>query len=117
LIKKIKKNYKKEDLKLIKKLLIINSWWDSLDTIAKNILCEYLLEHPAETKKVMDRFSNSDNIWLNRSAILFQLTYKEKLILTCCNLNIKNIKIPPNFSSKKPLAGHCENMQKQIPKP
>ena len=58
--------------------MLNNSWWDSVDTIAKYILGEYLLEFPLETKKVIERFSNSENMWLNRSAILFQLGYKEK---------------------------------------
>ena len=78
LMKQLKNNYKKEDILLIEKLIITNSWWDSVDTIAKNILGEYLLEYPLETKKVMERFSNSDNMWLNRSTILFQLGYKQK---------------------------------------
>ena len=78
MIKQLKKNYKKEDIQLIEKLLTTNSWWDSVDTIAKNILGEYLLDFPLETKKVMEYFSNSNNMWLNRSAILFQLGYKEK---------------------------------------
>ncbi|WP_395051341.1 DNA alkylation repair protein [Flavobacterium sp.] len=78
LIKQLQGNYKIEDIQLIEKLLITNSWWDSVDTIAKNILGEYLLEYPLEIKKVIERFSNSENIWLNRSAILFQLGYKGK---------------------------------------
>lgn len=78
LIKELKRNYGKEDIQLIEKLIITKSWWDSVDTIAKNILGDYLLEHPLETEKVIERFSNSDNIWLNRSAILFQLGYKQK---------------------------------------
>ena len=78
LIKECKGNYKKEDIKWIEKLISNNSWWDSVDTIAKNILGQYLLEFPLETKKVIERFSNSTNMWLNRSAILFQLGYKEK---------------------------------------
>lgn len=78
LIKELKKNYKKEDIQLIEKMIITNSWWDSLDTIAKYLLGDYLLEHPLETEKVIERFSNSENMWLNRSAILFQLGYKEK---------------------------------------
>jgi 3-methyladenine DNA glycosylase AlkD len=77
-IKQLKGNYKKEDIQLIEKLIITNSWWDSVDTIAKNILGDYLLEYPLETEKVIERFSNSDNTWLNRSAILFQLSYKGK---------------------------------------
>lgn len=78
LIKECKGNYKKEDIKWIEKLMLNNSWWDSVDTIAKYILGEYLLEFPLETKKVIERFSNSENMWLNRSAILFQLGYKQK---------------------------------------
>ena len=77
-MKQLKRNYKKEDIQLIEKLIITNSWWDSVDTIAKNILGEYLLEYPLETKKVIERFSNSENMWLKRSAILFQLGYKQK---------------------------------------
>ena len=78
LIKQLEGNYKKDDILLIEKLLITNSWWDSVDTIAKNILGEYLLEFPLETEKVIGRFSNSENMWINRSAILFQLGYKGK---------------------------------------
>ena len=78
IIKQLKGKYKKDDIKLIEKLLITNSWWDSVDTIAKNILGKYLIEYPLETEKVIQRFSNSENMWLNRSAILFQLGYKQK---------------------------------------
>ncbi|KIA86215.1 DNA alkylation repair protein [Flavobacterium sp. AED] len=78
LIKELKVNYKKEDIQLIEKLIGNNSWWDSVDTISKYILGEYLLEFPLETKNVIERFSKSENMWLNRSAILFQLNYKQK---------------------------------------
>ena len=78
LIKNLKKNYQLHDIKLIEKLLTTNSWWDSVDTIAKYLLGEYLIVFPSETTKVIARFSNSDNRWLNRSAILFQLSYKQK---------------------------------------
>jgi 3-methyladenine DNA glycosylase AlkD len=78
LIKELKGNYKKEDIQLIEKLITTNSWWDSVDTIAKYILGEYLLEFPLESKNVIGRFSKSENMWLNRSAILFQLGYKQK---------------------------------------
>jgi 3-methyladenine DNA glycosylase AlkD len=78
LIKELKGNYKKEDIHLIEKLITSNSWWDSVDTIAKYILGEYLVDFPLETKNVIERFSNSDNMWLNRSIILFQLGYKQK---------------------------------------
>ena len=78
LVKESMKNFAIEDIKLIEKLIITNSWWDSVDTIAKYLLGGYLKQFPLETLKVIERFSNSKNMWLNRSAILFQLSYKEK---------------------------------------
>lgn len=78
LTKELKNNYEKDDIHLVEKLIITNSWWDSVDTIAKYILGQYLFEHSLETENVIERFSNSENMWLNRSAILFQLGYKQK---------------------------------------
>lgn len=78
LIKEFKKNYVLEDIQLIENLLITNSWWDSVDVIAKYLVGGYLQQFPKETFKVIEHFSNSKNMWLNRSAILFQLSYKEK---------------------------------------
>lgn len=62
---------------MIEKLITTNSWWDCEDSIAKNILGQYLLKHPNEIFDVIERFSNSNSIWLNRSAIVFQLGYKK----------------------------------------
>ncbi|WP_310025687.1 DNA alkylation repair protein [Flavobacterium arsenatis] len=78
LMKELKKKYQKEDISLIEFLIVTNSWWDSVDVIAKYLLGEYLIQFPDETEKVIEKFSNSENMWLNRSAILFQLGYKQK---------------------------------------
>jgi 3-methyladenine DNA glycosylase AlkD len=76
LIKNLKNNYVIEDIVWIEKLLITNSWWDSVDTISKYILGSYLKQFPTEIATVVQRFSNAENMWLNRSVILFQLGYK-----------------------------------------
>jgi 3-methyladenine DNA glycosylase AlkD len=46
IMKYLKKKYQKEDIELIEKILVTNSCWDSVDTIAKNILGQYLIEFP-----------------------------------------------------------------------
>lgn len=78
LTKNLRKNYRKDDNCLIEKILTTHSWWDSVDTIAKFILGQYLTEHPEQIRSVIGQFSDSKNMWLNRSAILFQLGYKQK---------------------------------------
>lgn len=77
LIKELKKKFRKEDINLIEYLLVTHSWWDTVDVIAKYLLGGYLQQYPEETFNVINRFSSSDNMWLNRAAILFQLSYKK----------------------------------------
>lgn len=72
----LKKKYSENDIVLIEKLIITNSWWDSVDFIAKQILGEYLLQFPSATETVISKFSNSNNMWLQRCSIIFQLGYK-----------------------------------------
>lgn len=74
--KYLKKSYIKNDIDLIETLITENSWWDTVDFIAKQILGKYLLVFPEEVSNVISKFSSSKNMWLNRSAILFQLGYK-----------------------------------------
>ncbi|HLP63031.1 DNA alkylation repair protein [Flavobacterium sp.] len=76
IIKEIKKKYVVNDIQLIEKMLITHSWWDSVDTLAKYALGHYLLQFPEKKLEVIESFSNSENMWLNRSAIIFQLDYK-----------------------------------------
>lgn len=78
LMKELKKKCQKQDISLIEYLITTHSWWDSVDVIAKYLLGEYLMQFPDETEKVIQKCSDSENMWLNRSAILFQLGYKEK---------------------------------------
>lgn len=64
-----------EDGAFLEMLLITNSWWDSVDSIASNILGAYVKKFPAEGFKLMEHWSNSGNIWLMRSTLIFQLKF------------------------------------------
>jgi 3-methyladenine DNA glycosylase AlkD len=74
----LKNKYALKDIQLIQKLITTYSWWDTVDFIAKHILGNYLLKYPTQTQSIISNFSNHNNMWLNRSAILFQLGYKDK---------------------------------------
>ncbi len=75
--KQLRKKYLETDIDLIEKLISNNSWWDTVDFIAKQILGGYLLLYPNNIKPTISKFSKSQNIWLNRSTIIFQLGYKD----------------------------------------
>lgn len=77
-INNFKNNCQINDIALIEKLITTHSWWDSVDVISKYLLGTYLQKFPLETDKNVLHYSNSENLWLNRSAILFQLGYKKE---------------------------------------
>ena len=84
----IKKDVKETDIHLIKNLIITNSWWDTVDLIASHLLGKYLFKFPEKTNEIIENFSNSENMWLNRSTLIFQLFYKtnvnEELLFALC---------------------------------
>jgi 3-methyladenine DNA glycosylase AlkD len=75
---KLKKKMTKEDISWIESIIVNKSWWDTIDHIAKNIAGYYFMKFPEEIMPVTERWIASKNIWLMRSAILYQLGYKDK---------------------------------------
>ncbi len=78
LLNKKKKELSKEDIPFLEKLVTMKSWWDTIDSISPNLFGSVFNENPELIKKYTKKWVSSDNIWLQRSAILFQLKYKEK---------------------------------------
>lgn len=71
---------KKTDVDIINlyEFIITNkSWWDTVDYIAANLLGDYFKKFPQQIKVVSTKWISSENIWLQRSCLLFQLKYKE----------------------------------------
>ncbi|MCL2625478.1 MAG: DNA alkylation repair protein [Cystobacterineae bacterium] len=72
---KIKK-LTKDDLPKLQKLIVRKSWWETIDTLDA-FVGSIVLKHP-ELEKEMLVWSQSENIWLRRTAIDFQQGYKDK---------------------------------------
>jgi 3-methyladenine DNA glycosylase AlkD len=55
-------------------LITTKSWWDTVDPLASRFTGDLVRAYP-ELVEVMDAWSVDDNIWLVRTALLFQLHY------------------------------------------
>jgi 3-methyladenine DNA glycosylase AlkD len=75
---KYKRQIEFEDIEFFEWMAKNNSWWDTIDFIAPKLMAEYFLKFPNERQKWVDKWLSSDDFWLQRCAILFQLKYKEK---------------------------------------
>jgi 3-methyladenine DNA glycosylase AlkD len=62
----------------IEYMIVMKSWWDTVDTISGGPLGVHFQRYPQVKKKYLAKWRASDNIWLRRATILFQLNYKKE---------------------------------------
>ncbi len=73
------KQFEKEDIELFEFMVIHKSWWDTIDFIATKLIGGYFNMYPGQRDVYVKKWLASNHIWLQRSCLLFQLKYKEKL--------------------------------------
>ena len=78
LLRRQSKKVKEDDLSLIEELITTKSWWDTVDGLASWVCGPYFQKFPEKTRPATDAWATSENMWLRRTSILFQLGYKEK---------------------------------------
>lgn len=71
-----KREYRVKDHKMMEELLTTKSWWDSVDTLASNYIGVYFQIFPEQIDPIITKWRNSDNMWLNRTCLIFQLKYR-----------------------------------------
>jgi 3-methyladenine DNA glycosylase AlkD len=79
LISKYKNKFlTKAHLPWLQELVCTNSWWDTVDILNNHAVGVLLLKNLSEQKKYAEAWSNSNNMWLQRTAIIHQNLFKEK---------------------------------------
>ncbi|MBW8349786.1 DNA alkylation repair protein [Bacillus sp. IITD106] len=77
-LSKKKKYLLETDIDLLEYMITTKSWWDTVDFIASHLVGELFFKHPNLIKTYGEKWISSENIWLQRTMILFQLKYKNK---------------------------------------
>lgn len=67
-----------ESIETIEYLIVTKSWWDTVDSLAGEIVGVHFYRFPKVRKKSLAAWRKSDNFWLRRTCLLFQLGYKEE---------------------------------------
>lgn len=65
------------DLPFVESLVTTKSWWDTVDHLAAHQL-GHILQGADTAEVIVEGWLISDNIWLNRCCLLYQLFYKER---------------------------------------
>jgi len=76
LLERMEKKLPSNAIKTLKYMITRKSWWDTVDNIS-HVVGIHFIRYPKVREKYLPKWRASNNIWLRRTAILFQLDYKE----------------------------------------
>ena len=91
LCSKYKTQIDKGDIALFEYMIITKSWWDTVDYIAANLVGTYFIKFPELRKFHVEKWISSNDIWLQRTAIIFQLKYKDEVDTEFLSYGIKSL--------------------------
>ena len=115
LLDKNRKLMTPKSFKVIEKLVIQHSWWDSVDSLCNYAISPLVLKYP-ELRAEMVKYSTHKNMWLRRISIIHQLPYKTRtdkdFLFDVC---IKN-QSDPDFFIRKAIGWALRQYAKTNPK-
>lgn len=92
-----------KDINLFELMVTNKSWWDTVDFIANRLMGEYFKTFPNQKEKYVTKWLKSDNMWLQRSALLFQLKYKNKIDTVLLSSTINSLLNSKEFFINKAI--------------
>ncbi len=78
LMSKFEKKVEPEFITTIEYLITTKSWWDTVDLLAGHAVGSHFKRFPDVHEKYLKKWRKSDNFWLRRTTLLFQLGYKKE---------------------------------------
>ncbi|MEQ8471007.1 MAG: DNA alkylation repair protein [Marinoscillum sp.] len=79
LVANYQKQFVQEDIQMLEFMILNKSWWDSVDLAATHFISSYLKMFPELKEQKVNEWLESGNIWLQRTALIFQLKWKDQL--------------------------------------
>ncbi len=96
-------------------MIVTKSWWDSIDYISANLVGPYLQKFPEHIPHLTTRWMNSDNMWLQRTCLLFQLKYKTSTDTSLLSSFIKSLSSSNEFFIRKAIGWALREYSKTNP--
>ncbi len=78
LLLKYAKSLNSEHIPFVLQLIESKSWWDTVDMLASGVFGNILFRNTQIIPSLFETLNNSSNFWLNRTAIICQLKFKDK---------------------------------------
>lgn len=112
LLHRCKKSWTPGACELFKTFITDKSWWDTVDFIAARLIGGFLEN---KDRAFLTDWVISENIWQNRTALLFQLFYKEKTDQAFLFNTIETLMPKPEFFIQKAIGWSLRQYHKTKP--
>lgn len=114
-LERVQKNLSNNDIELLEFLIVNKSWWDTVDIIAAKLVGTVFKNYPSLIKIYTPEWVHSDNTWLQRSALLFQLKYKQDTDTDLLYSYIDKLKTSKEFFIQKAIGWILREYSKTNP--
>jgi len=115
LVAACKKIWKEPVIELIQYLITHKSWWDTVDFIASELSGPYFTHFPAQIIPVTAQWNNAENIWLQRSSLLFQKSYRKETDTALLSRYILHLANSKEFFVRKAIGWALREYSKTNP--
>jgi len=115
LLEKYIKQFEEKDIDFLEYLVTHKSWWDTVDKLAAKFFGAYFKKFPEKIPGKTASYIDSGNIWLQRTALLFQLKYKEKTDRELLEKTINRLKDTGEFFIDKAIGWILREYSKTNP--
>lgn len=78
LLARLEKQLPASFIRTLEYLIVTKSWWDTVDSISTGTLGLHFRRYPRVKERYLAKWRRSQNFWLRRACILFQLNYKQE---------------------------------------
>jgi 3-methyladenine DNA glycosylase AlkD len=102
-------------LPMYEELIVTGAWWDYVDAVASHHVGGLLRRYPGPISKAIRRWARSDDLWKRRSAIICQLSFKERTDLTLLYACIEGAADAPEFFLRKAIGWALREYAKTDP--
>jgi len=115
MLDKVVKREESSIIVLYEYMITTKSWWDTIDYIATHLVGPYFKKFPDQIIPLTNRWMSSENVWLQRTCLLFQLKYKKDLNVALLEEFIEHLRLSKEFFIRKAIGWVLREYSKTNP--
>ncbi len=115
LLDKYKNKVDEDFIQIYEFMISTKSWWDTVDYIAATLVGAHFKRFPHQIPVYTEKWMESGNLWLQRSALLFQLKYRNSTDIKLMFSLIEQLSEEKDFFIRKAIGWVLRQYSKTDP--